>query len=91
MLELGTHLIVDIENIGNYQLLETLEGIAPLMTTIVDKCKLNVKKGCSHQFSPVGCTMLYLLAESHLSITHFQNIVPVPLTYLPVILILILA
>ena len=91
MLELGTHLIVDIENIGNYQLLETLEGIAPLMTTIVDKCKLNVKKGCSHHFSPVGCTMLYLLAESHLSIHTFPEYRACSIDYLPVILILILA
>ena len=69
----GKHLIVDVDNIGNFHLLGKLEGVTPLMQSIIKKCKLNVKQFCSHQFEPYGCTMLYLLAESHFSIHTFPE------------------
>ena len=38
------------------------------MEKIINEMKLNVKGEISHQFQPFGATLLYLLAESHLSI-----------------------
>lgn len=65
---LGRELIVDVEDIENYSLLETIDGIRPLMEKIIDVCKLNVVGKCEYQFTPIGVSMLYLLSESHLTI-----------------------
>ena len=65
---LGKELIIDVEDIDDSSVLETIEGIKPLMETIIEKCQLNVVGKCEHQFSPYGATMLYLLSESHLTI-----------------------
>lgn len=63
----GKHLILDIHNITDYKLLETIDGIKPLMEKIIKELNLNVVGELSHQFEPVGATLLYLLSESHLS------------------------
>lgn len=63
----GKHLILDIHNITNKKLLETVDGIKPLMEKIIKELNLNVVGELSHQFEPVGATLLYLLSESHLS------------------------
>ena len=65
---LGRELIVDIEDIENYLVLENIYGVKPLMEEIIQRCKLNVVSQCEYQFSPVGATMLYLLSESHLTV-----------------------
>ena len=65
---LGRELIVDVEDVEDCSVLETLNGIRPLMEEIIQRCKLNVVSQCKYQFSPIGATMLYLLSESHLTI-----------------------
>ena len=65
---LGRELIVDVEDIENYLVLETVYGIKPLMEEIIQRCNLNVVSQCEYQFRPIGATMLYLLSESHLTI-----------------------
>ena len=64
----GKHLIADVINITNFELLKTIEGIEPLMKKIIEEMRLNVVGEVQHQFQPYGATMLYLLSESHLSI-----------------------
>ena len=71
---LGRELIVDVEDIEEYSVLETIDGIKPLMEKIIENCKLKVVGKCEHQFTPYGATMLYLLSESHLTIhTYFKE------------------
>ena len=67
----GKHLIADVINITNFQLLETVEGVEPLMRKIINDMKLNVVGEVKNQFQPHGATLLYLLSESHLSIHTF--------------------
>ena len=69
----GKHLIADIINIINFELLETIEGVEPLMKKIIEEMRLNVVGEVKHQFQPYGATMLYLLSESHLSIHTYVN------------------
>ena len=70
----GRELIVDVEDIENYLVLETVYGVKPLMKKIIENCKLNVVGKCEHQFTPYGATILYLLTESHLTIhTYFEE------------------
>jgi len=64
----GVHLIVDVYNINNHKLLETIDGVKPLMVKIIEVGELNVLGEMEHQFKPIGATILYLLSESHLSI-----------------------
>ena len=64
----GKHLIADVMNIMNFELLKTIEGVEPLMKKIIEEMRLNVVGEVKHQFEPYGATMLYLLSESHLSI-----------------------
>ena len=64
----GLHLIVDVFNITDVELLEKLEKVEPLMKRIIDVGKLTVVGEVNKQFEPIGVTMLYLLSESHLSI-----------------------
>ena len=70
---MGKHLIADIHNISNFELLNTLDGIEPLMRKIIQEIKLNVVGEIHKQFEPIGATSLYLLAESHLSIHTFPE------------------
>ena len=64
---LGKHLIVDVNNITNYDSLEQVENIKVLMNKIITENNLNVIEEVHKQFEPIGATCLYLLAESHLS------------------------
>ena len=67
----GKHLIADVYNITNFECLEKVETIQPLMEKIIEKMKLNVVGEVFKQFQPFGATLLYLLAESHLSVHTF--------------------
>ena len=64
----GKHLIAEIINITNFELLKTIEGVEPLMKKIIEEMRLTVVGEVKHQFQPYGATLLYLLSESHLSI-----------------------
>ncbi len=86
---LGRELIVDVEDIEDCSVLETLNGIRPLMEEIIQRCKLNVVSQCKYQFSPIGATMLYLLSESHLTIHKYPEKGRVALIYILAILRLI--
>ena len=64
----GKHLIADVINITNHQLLNTIEGIKPLMVKIINGMNLHVVGEVHKQFEPIGATCLFLLSESHLSV-----------------------
>lgn len=70
---IGKHLIINVNNIGNSKCIEKVETIQPLMREIIEKNNLNVVGELHHQFEPIGATLLYLLAESHLSIHTFPQ------------------
>ncbi len=65
---LGRELVVCVEDIENYLVLENIYNVKPLNEEIINKCNLNVVSPCEYEFSAVGATMLYLLSESHLTI-----------------------
>lgn len=69
----GKHLLANVYNIINYECLEKVETIKPLMEKIIKEMKLNVVGEVHKQFEPIGATCLYLLAESHLSVHTFPE------------------
>lgn len=69
----GKTLIANVYNITEEHIIDTVKNVLPLMDNIVIACKLNVVEQVSHQFFPIGATILYLLAESHLTIHTFPE------------------
>jgi S-adenosylmethionine decarboxylase len=64
---LGYHLILNVSNIQDKKGLEEKDEITPLFDAIVNDMSLNVIRKVKFNFNPVGCSLLYLLSESHLS------------------------
>lgn len=71
LIDNGTHIIIDIYEIENNEILKFNSSIIPILDAIVDKYNLNVVNKSFHQFIPFGFTGVYILAESHLSIHTF--------------------
>lgn len=69
----GKHLIVNIHNIKYAKILEKIEDICQLLNYIVQEANLKVVGELKYQFQPIGATIIYLLAESHLSIHTFPE------------------
>lgn len=67
----GTHIIIDIYDIDNNELLKFNDSIINILDKIVNKFNLNVVNKAIHQFEPYGVTGVYVLSESHLSIHTF--------------------
>lgn len=67
----GTHIIIDISDIEDNELLKYQSTIIKILNEIVDRYHLNVVGKAIHQFQPFGVTGVYILSESHLSIHTF--------------------
>jgi S-adenosylmethionine decarboxylase len=72
----GKQILMDVKNIDSDKL-KTVEMIKPFMDKVAEELNLNVVGECSHQFekynAPYGARLIYLLAESHLSIHTFVD------------------
>ena len=84
----GKHLLANVY-VSDIDTLSTVEKISPLMEQIINEMKLNVIGKLHKQFEPRGVTMLYLIAESHLSIHTFPEKTIAQLIYTVAILLLI--
>ena len=69
----GKHLIADIQNIKNTNLMNDTTFIEQLLDTICDQYNYTILNKMKYQFTPLGFTILYLLAESHISIHTFPE------------------
>jgi S-adenosylmethionine decarboxylase len=69
----GKHMICDIKNIKNKELLNDMNQIKQVLETICEKENYSILGRLEHQFEPEGLTILYLLSESHISIHTFPE------------------
>ena len=69
---MGHHVLVSLYGIS-FGLLDDLTGIRNAFEKAVDACGATVLNRFSHQFHPQGVTIVYALAESHLSIHTFPE------------------
>jgi S-adenosylmethionine decarboxylase len=69
----GTHLILDIYDINDNEILKYENSIITILDDIVNKFNLNVVGKILHQFNPYGVTGVYVLSESHLAIHTFVD------------------
>ncbi len=64
----GIHLILDVFDIPNNELLKYLDNNKQKLDTIIEKLTLTVVNESGYQFSPIGYTYAYVLSESHMTI-----------------------
>ena len=69
----GKHMIIDFNDIGNEKLLNDVNGLMLMLDVICLKHNYTVLNKSYHVFDPIGCTVLYLLSESHISIHTFPE------------------
>jgi S-adenosylmethionine decarboxylase proenzyme len=69
----GKHLICDIKNIKNHDLLNSLENLKSMFDYICFQYDFNILHKSEYKFTPQGITMIYMLSESHISIHTFPE------------------
>lgn len=69
----GKHLICDFKNIENKELLNSLGHLKDMCKTICKVHDFSILQECDYSFTPIGCTFLFLLSESHLSVHTFPE------------------
>jgi S-adenosylmethionine decarboxylase len=69
---LGHHILVSLYGIS-FNLLDDLDGIRAAFEQAVEACGATVLNRFSHKFQPQGVTIVYALAESHISIHTFPE------------------
>ncbi len=69
---MGNHVLVSLYGIA-FHLLDDLAGIKGAFEAAVDACGATVLNRFSYQFHPQGVTIVYALAESHISIHTFPE------------------
>lgn len=69
----GKHMICDFKGIENSVLLNSITELKSLMREICQINNFNILNEIDYQFLPIGCSILFLLSESHLSIHTFPE------------------
>lgn len=70
--DLGHHILVSLYGIS-FTALDDLDAIRAAFERAIEACKATVLNRFSHKFEPQGITVVYALAESHLSIHTFPE------------------
>jgi len=69
----GKHMICDFKEIANIELLNDCFSLKNMLFDICEKHNFQVLNIVSHNFEPIGCSILILLSESHISIHTFPE------------------
>lgn len=69
----GKHLICDLKDIRNTTLLNSISMLKELMKHICSVCEYQILGEIEHVFLPVGCSIIFLLSESHITIHTFPE------------------
>jgi S-adenosylmethionine decarboxylase len=66
-------MIADIKNIKNTDLLNDLEKLKKSMIQICNNYSFHILGEIEHRFTPEGCSIIFLLSESHMTIHTFPE------------------
>ena len=69
----GKHMVCDFKGIRNTDLLNNPTELKELMRELCKNNDFNILNEIEHIFVPIGCTLLFLLTESHLSMHTFPE------------------
>jgi S-adenosylmethionine decarboxylase len=69
----GKHMICDFKGIQNEKLLNNIVELNSALKKICTDYDFQILNEVQYQFTPIGCSILFLLSESHLSIHTFPE------------------
>ena len=69
----GKHMICDFKNIKNDKLLNNSNELNQILKEICYEHNFQILKETQYLFTPIGCSILFLLSESHISIHTFPE------------------
>ena len=69
----GKHMICDFKGIQNKDLLNNVNKLNSLLKNVCSKNSFQILNEIEKEFSPIGCTIIFLLSESHISIHSFPE------------------
>ena len=69
----GKHMICDFKNIKNTKLLNNSNELNLILKEICQEHNFQILKETQYLFTPIGCSILFLLSESHISIHTFPE------------------
>jgi S-adenosylmethionine decarboxylase len=69
----GKHMIIDVKGIRNTERLNDTKKIILLLRNICKQNNFDILQESCHEFKPIGCSALFLLSESHISIHTFPE------------------
>lgn len=69
----GIHMICDIKQIENMDILNNIENLKRILDIICKKYDFHILNKIEHKFEPQGSTIIYMLSESHISIHTFPE------------------
>jgi len=69
----GKHMICDFKGIRNTRLLNDCAALNAMLKQICTDYDFQILSEVAHKFEPQGCSILFLLSESHLSIHTFPE------------------
>jgi len=69
----GKHMICDLKEIKNLDLLNSRNDLNLMLKKICSDNEFIILNESMHSFEPIGCSIIYLLSESHISIHTFPE------------------
>lgn len=69
----GKHMICDFKGIKNEEVLNSVEKLNTVLKQICIDNEFQILNEMQYKFEPIGCSILFLLSESHLSIHTFPE------------------
>lgn len=69
----GKHIVCDIKGIQNVDLLNSSKDLKEMLCNICEKYNFQILEKIHYDFVPEGCSILFLLSESHISIHTFPE------------------
>lgn len=69
----GKHMICDIKGIKNTKSLNDMNDLICFLKNICEEHRFDILKESYHKFDPIGCSILFLLSESHISVHTFPE------------------
>lgn len=69
---MGKHLLLEVYDV-NYDLLNELEPLLEITTNAIKRAHMTILNTYTHKFTPQGLTVLFCLAESHVSLHTFPE------------------
>ena len=69
----GKHMICDFKNIKNIELLNNSSRLNIVLKEICKTYNFQILNEIQHSFQPIGCSIIFLLSESHISIHTFPE------------------